>query len=73
MSNTYRRRATDTDHPYRSNETNLLMRLGSDTGTGSVHITRADAHAEIDRLRRDIAALERMARSGLVYRLDNTA
>ncbi len=73
MSNTYRRRVVESIQPRHSNDIDLLIRLGRETGTGSVHITRADAHAQIKRLRRDIAALERMARSGLVYRLDDTA
>ena len=73
MTNTYRRRDAVGTDPNGNNETELLMRLGTETGTGAVHITRADAHAEIRRMRRDIAILERMARSEIVYRLDKKA
>ena len=49
----------------------LLMRVGTDTGAGVTVLTRAAARAEIARLRREIALLERHATSRAAYRLDN--
>ena len=56
----------------RQTDLSLLIRYGKEIAANAYVMTPEVARAEIHRMRRSITAVERLGRSGIAYRLDQT-